>query len=116
LLEAVAAINHARHAHPALQRLDNLTFLDTANEQLIAYLKRDGADVIICVVNLDPHNAQQGLVTIGPELGLANELPVRDLLTGERWQWRTGGNYVGLAPGVRQAHVLAVQRPEAERA
>jgi hypothetical protein len=31
---------------------------------------------------------------------------VRDLLTGERYRWRVGRNYVGLAPG--QAHVMKV--------
>jgi len=115
LLETAAALNRARRAHPALQRLENVTFLETANDQLIAYLKREGADAILCVVNLDPHSAQQGLVTLGPELGLADEIPVRDLLTGEQWRWRTGGNYVGLAPGVRQAHVLAVIDAEGQR-
>ena len=31
-------------------------------------------------------------------------------LSGERFQWRIGQNYVGLTPGLRQAHVLRVER------
>ena len=36
---------------------------------------------------------------------------MRDLLTGETWSWGTGGNYVRLVPGERQAHVLLVDAP-----
>ncbi len=115
LLAMAAQLNAARRAHPALRRLENVFFLEAANDELIAYAKRDGADSVICAVNLDPHRMQRGLVTIPPALGLPAQFPVRDLLTGERWQWQTGGNYVELEPGVRQAHVLAVDETEAER-
>ena len=37
-------------------------------------------------------------------LGLGPTFPVADLLTGKRFTWKTGGNYVGLGPG--QSHVL----------
>ena len=43
-------------------------------------------------------------VIVRPELGLPPEFPVTDLLSGERYRWRVGRNYVGLAPG--QSHVL----------
>ena len=39
--------------------------------------------------------------------GAAAGLPVPDVLTGERFQWRIGRNYVGFEPGIRQAHVFA---------
>jgi hypothetical protein len=35
---------------------------------------------------------------------------VHDLLSDEHYQWRIGHNFVGLAPGYRQAHVLQVER------
>ena len=35
--------------------------------------------------------------------------PVPDLLTGDRYDWRIGRNYVRLVPGERQAHVLRVE-------
>ena len=41
-----------------------------------------------------------------PGIGLPDEFPVRDLLTGENYRWRTGRNYVGLAPG--GAHVMKI--------
>src|ERR1700744_2668213 len=64
LLPMVQRINHARRAHPALQQLDNITFLDTANDGLIAYAKQTDDDTVIVVVNIDPHNDQEGLVVI----------------------------------------------------
>ena len=112
LLPVVARLNAARRAHPALQRLDDITFLETANESLIAYLKQDGGDAVIVCVNLDPHGAAEGLVTVPPEAELPERFDVNDLLTGDTWTWSTGGNYVLLVPGERQAHVLAVSEAD----
>ena len=109
LLPLVAKLNAIRRQHPSLQRLDDLTFLNTANEQLIAYLKQDGDDAVLVVVNLDAASAQTGLVTVPGELDLPASFAVTDLLTGGDWTWRTGGNYVKLVPGERQAHVLGIE-------
>jgi starch synthase (maltosyl-transferring) len=109
LLPLVQRLNELRRAHPSLQRLDNVTFLDTANEQLVAYVKQDGDDALIVVVNLDPLAAQAGLVTVPPAAGLPGSYAVTDLLDRGSWTWWTGGNYVELVPGTRQAHVLQVQ-------
>jgi hypothetical protein len=40
------------------------------------------------------------------ELGLPETFAADELLTGERFVWRTGRNYVRLAPG--KAHVLKI--------
>jgi starch synthase (maltosyl-transferring) len=109
LLPLIQRLNEVRRAHPALQRLENLRFLDTQNDALIAYAKRDGPDLVICVVNLDPDNRQEGLVTVPYELGMAPAFTVEDLLDGGAYQWRVGGNFVGLDPAERVAHVLAVR-------
>jgi starch synthase (maltosyl-transferring) len=109
LLPLINTINHARHDNPALQRFDNLTFLETENDQLIAYLKRSADNIVITVVNLDPHNAQEGLAIVPARFELPPVFTVRDLLTGEHFHWRTGRNYVRFAPGVRQAHVNRVE-------
>jgi starch synthase (maltosyl-transferring) len=108
LLPLVAKLNAIRREHPALRRIDDVTFLDTANEQLLAYLKADGDDAILVVVNLDPVSAQIGLVNVPADAGLGASFGMTDLLTDETWTWFTGGNYVELVPGKRQAHVLAV--------
>ena len=109
LLPLVARLNEIRRRSPALQRLDNVSFLETDNEQLIAYAKHDAGNTVLVCVNLDPQSAQVGLVTIPPSLGLPATFGVSDLLEGGSWTWKTGGNYVELVPGTQQAHVLGVE-------
>jgi starch synthase (maltosyl-transferring) len=109
LLPLVATLNHVRRENPALQELSNITFLDTANEGLIAYVKQSSANTVITVVNLDPFQVQEGVAIIPASLGLPPSFTVHDLLTGERYQWRIGPNYVRLEPGLRQAHVNRVE-------
>jgi starch synthase (maltosyl-transferring) len=110
LLPMAGALNRARREHPALQRLTGLRFLDTRNDSVIAYVKAHESDVVISVVNIDPRNAQEGLVVVPADLGLPPAFGVRDLLDGSGYDWRLGGNYVRLEPGHRQAHVLEVLR------
>ena len=43
LLPLIGRLNAVRRANPALQQLDNLTFLETENEHLIAYAQAHGA-------------------------------------------------------------------------
>jgi starch synthase (maltosyl-transferring) len=110
LLPMIARLNEIRRATPALRELSNITFLDTANDALIAYAKQSHGETIICVVNLDPHSGQQGATVVPASLGLPPTFMVHDLLSDEHYQWRIGHNFVGLAPGYRQAHVLQVER------
>ncbi len=106
LLPVVHKLNTLRRAHPALQHLANVRFLGTENEQLIAYVKRHGADTVITVVNLDPVSTQEGIADVPYESGLPPAYEVRDGLTGERFTWYVGRNFVRLSPG--GAHVLEV--------
>ncbi len=108
LLGLVRLLNEARRAHPALQHLSNITFLDTQNDGLIAYVKQHGDDTVLAVVCLDAQWAQEGLVQVPDHLGLPHAFQVQDLLDGSRYDWHVGGNYVALAPGDRQAHLFRV--------
>jgi starch synthase (maltosyl-transferring) len=103
LLPLVQKLNEIRRAEPALQRFENLRLLDTHGEHVFAYLKGTGVAV---AVNLDPYLAREDVVVVPSDARLPDEFPVRDLLTGERYRWRIGRNYVGLAPG--QAHVMKI--------
>jgi starch synthase (maltosyl-transferring) len=108
LLGLIQRLNLVRRANPALQRLENLTFLDAANDAILAYFKREGPNAILVIVNLDPHHAQEGLVHVPYELGVPPAFAVEDLLDGQPYHWRVGGNYVRLDPAERAGHVLRV--------
>ena len=100
LLPLVRRLNEARRAQPALQRAENLRWLETENDVLVAYAK----DNVICVVNLDPFAEREGACVIPVALGYPPAFDAEDLLTGEQFTWRAGRNYVRLGPG--KAHVL----------
>jgi len=108
LLPLIGRLNAIRRENPAFQHFANVRFLATHNDTLLAYAKREGGNLVIVVVNLDPHNAQEGLVTVPYELGTAPVLQTTDLLDGTGHHWRLGGNYVRLDPAERPAHVLRV--------
>jgi starch synthase (maltosyl-transferring) len=104
LLPLVKRLNEIRRDNAALQRFDNLTFLETESENLIAYAKRRGGNTLLCVVNVDPLSSHEGLAIIPAALGLPPAFPVRDLLSGDTYVWHTGRNYVALPGG--QSHVM----------
>lgn len=106
LLGLYGRLNAIRRAHAPLQHVRPLRFLETRNDQLLAYLKGDGPGAILTCVDLDPHNAQEGVVEIPPDAGLPDRLRALDLLTGEEYAWRVGDNYVRLGPGHGMAHVM----------
>jgi starch synthase (maltosyl-transferring) len=109
LLPLAARLNAVRRENPALQRLDNLTFVETENADLLAYVKRQGRNTVFVVVNLDPIRAREGVVIVPAAMGLPPTFRVRDLLDDTAYTWHVGRNYVGLEPGTRQAHVLRVE-------
>jgi starch synthase (maltosyl-transferring) len=107
LLPLVRRVNRARRENPALQHLDNITFLETENDQLFAYLKRTGDNTVICVVNLDPTATQEGVCVVPVSTGLPPAYRARDLLVRDaEWTWHIGRNYVRLGPG--GSHLLRV--------
>ena len=95
----VAQLNSIRKSHPALQRLRNLFFHETDSDSIIAYSKREGKDLILVVVNLDPSFAQGTTVHWNMEaLGIsAQEFEVADLFDGVSMTWNPH-TYVSLDP------------------
>jgi len=111
----IGRVNEIRRGHPALQRDDTLVFQGVDNDQLLAYSKTDpdGGPAVLVVVNLDPRGAQAGWTAlslgalgVGPDETFA----VTDLLTGTRYTWRGGRNYVSLRPAEQPAHIFRVER------
>jgi starch synthase (maltosyl-transferring) len=103
LLPLVKRLNEIRRAEPALQRVENLRWLETEQAQLVAYVKED----VVVVVNIDPLEAHEGLAIVPAALGLPPAFFVRDLLGGERYRWSSGRNFVRLEPG--KGHVFKIE-------
>jgi len=111
--ELITRINRIRNAHPALQDTYNIQFLDTNNERIICYKKEDHetGDTIIIVVNLDPFTAQEGHVNVPYIPGFPeNKFSVYDLLSGDKYDWQSGWNYVSLNPYDLPAHILLIEQ------
>jgi starch synthase (maltosyl-transferring) len=110
LVPYVARINDARRRHPALGELSNVHFEHTNNDALLAYSKcsRDGGDVMLVVVNLDPFHVQEDTMwaDLGA-LGLPWDTPyeAHDELTGVTYVWEGPSPYVRLSPD-QPAHLL----------
>jgi starch synthase (maltosyl-transferring) len=115
LRDAIALVNNIRNSNPALQSDWSLKFHPTDNDQLICYSKEseDRSNLIVTVVNLDPHHRQSGFVTLP-----LNELEIpqdrayeaEDLLNGERYLWHGPRNYVELDPSRISGHILKIHR------
>ena len=109
----IARVNAIRRENPALQDDGTLAFVKIDNGELIAYTKatEDFSNILLIVVNLDPHHRQSGWVDIDLTLlGLDADMPyqVHDLLTDGRYLWHGRRNFVDLDAGM--GHVFAVRR------
>jgi starch synthase (maltosyl-transferring) len=115
IIPFVTKVNSIRRAHYALQLASNLQFLGSTNPNIIAYAKwtPDRHDTLVVAVNVDPHQVQDGLVHVPPEIYGGTEYEsyrVTDLLTGASYTWRGPTNYVKLNPHEMPAHILQVER------
>jgi starch synthase (maltosyl-transferring) len=115
LREMITLVNEIRHENLALQSDRGLRFHTTENENLIAYTKSttDLADVVLTVVNLDPHHTQAGMVTLPlKDLGLETDksYQAHELLSGARYMWNGTRNYVEINPHAAPAQIFRFRR------
>jgi starch synthase (maltosyl-transferring) len=110
-------VNHIRRTNPALQSDRSLRFHGSDNPEIMVYSKTsaDGANVVLTVVNLDPHWSQSGWIDLDlAALGIAHDqgFQVHDLLGDGRYLWHGSRNFVQLEPHVLPAHVFVLRRRE----
>jgi starch synthase (maltosyl-transferring) len=115
LREMITLVNEIRHENVALQSDRGLRFHTTENESLLAYTKSttDLADVVLTVVNLDPHHTQAGMVTLPlKDLGLDTDksYQAHELLSGARYLWNGPRNYVEINPHAAPAQIFRFRR------
>jgi starch synthase (maltosyl-transferring) len=113
LRHLIARVNSVRRNNPALHTDHTLAFTGIDNDELIAYWKAtpDRSNIVLAVVNLDPHHEQSGWIDLDlSKLGLEQEptYQLHDQLTDARYLWHGRRNYVELGPGM--GHIFVVRR------
>jgi starch synthase (maltosyl-transferring) len=95
----ITVLNKIRRENIALQRLRNLRFHHCDNDQILAYSKREGDNLILVVVNLDPNFAQETTIHWDMKVLGINEgnFEVTDLIDSAQYQW-SPHTYVRLDP------------------
>ena len=115
LSDLIARVNGARRDNPALQSDASLRFYPVDNDSLLCYSKSDAEleNLVVTVVNLDPHHVQSGWVELDlAALGIDAQTPyqMHDLLSGARFLWSGARNFVQLDPQRAPAHIFALRR------
>ena len=113
--ELITIVNRIRRENPALQTDRGLRFHLAENDQLLAYSKStpDNANVVLTVVNVDPHHVQRGMVNLPlEELGLDRErsFQAHELISGARYLWNGPRNFVELNPRSMPGQIFRFRR------
>ena len=111
----ITRLNRIRKQNRALQLYTNLRFYPAENDAILFYGKMTAArdNIILVVVNLDPHRKQNSFVDVPIEqFGQmeSDDYRVQDLLSGTTYTWRGRRNYVELDPNIQPAHIFLVRR------
>jgi starch synthase (maltosyl-transferring) len=111
----ITRLNEIRRTNRALRFYDNLRFYDADNEAIICYAKMTAArdNIILVVVNLDPHRKQHSFIDVPIEQFGSMEgdaYQVHDLFSEARYIWHGRRNYVELDPEIQPAHIFRIRR------
>ena len=111
----ITRINNIRKNNIALASNHRLSFYPVDNEQLLFYGKstEDLTNIILVVVNLDPHNIQDGWLEVPvEEFNIKEEevYQVHELLFDNRFLWQGCRNYVRLDPTESPAQIFLLRR------
>lgn len=109
----IKAINAIRRENRALHYLKNLVFHDSNNPSILCYSKTHEENILLFVINLDPHQKQAATVSLNlgsMGLGTENIYGLYDLLSHESYVWSGRHNYVELNPAKEVLHVFKVEK------
>ncbi len=115
LRHIIGRVNRIRRENPALQSDWSLRFHPVDNQQLICYTKatQDLSNIILVVVNLDPHHIHSGWLELPlADFSIDEDKPyqVHDLLSDIRYLWHGTRNYVELNPQAIPGHIFRLRR------
>jgi starch synthase (maltosyl-transferring) len=111
----IAVLNRFRRNNPALQEFLNLRFLNCNDPNILAYAKISSyrANVVIIIVNLDPHGVHEDTVElplaefgIGPDAAYSLE----EAFTGRAAACRGAYQRFHLDPAINPALVFCLRR------
>ena len=107
----ITQLNKIRRDNVALQRLRNIHFHPTDSDQIIAYSKREGDNLILVVVNLDGFHAHETTIhwdmwALGFE---SDNFQVTDLLDNSIYNW-SRDTFVRLDPARPNGKVAHIAR------
>jgi len=111
MTDIMTMLNKARQENKALQSTWNIQFCTIENSNLIAYLKAtdDLSNIMLVIVNLDPHAPQSGYVQLPKgKLKLGDKINVKlhDLATDEHYTWTQEWNFVEINPHKMPFHLF----------
>ena len=112
LAPLIRRVNEVRRDHPGVWSLPDIRFHHSDNDQVLAYTRGHlEDDLLLVVVTLDPHHAQETWVRL--DLGAVGvpygRYHLHDELTGARYDWEGDTGYVRLDPTTGQvAHLFHV--------
>jgi starch synthase (maltosyl-transferring) len=115
LAPLIRSVNEIRQRHSSVWSLRDVRLHHSDNEQVLAYSRGHlSTELLLCVVNLDPHHAQDTTVRLDlGALGIPHDVRyhVHDELTGSTYDWHGEAAYVRLDPTEGQvAHLFHVTR------
>ena len=115
LRELITLVNRIRRENEALQSDRSIDFHPVDNDHLLCFSKRspDGSNLVLVVINLDPHYRQSGFVDLPlDKFEIPEDRPYQahDLLTEARYMWTGRRNYVELDPHSIPAHIFQMRR------
>jgi len=107
----ITQLNKIRRENIALQRLRNIHFHSTDSDQIIAYSKREGDNLLLIVVNLDGFHAHETTVhwdmwALGIE---GDDFQVTDLIDNSIYNW-SRDTFVRLDPARPHGKVAHIAR------
>tara|TARA_R110002126_G_scaffold39767_1_gene117558 strand:+ start:12623 stop:14560 length:1938 start_codon:yes stop_codon:yes gene_type:complete len=99
--DIITKINHIRKENESYQQTNNIKFLETGNDQIIAFYKwnQDKTNETLTVISLDAYHSQTGSVQLPlHEMGIhhGQKIEVFDLVTRNSYNWYNEWNYVQL--------------------
>ena len=114
MTDIMSLLNKIRKQNEALHSTWNTQFCAIENNQIIAYLKatEDLSNIILVVVNLDPHGTQNGFVQLPKstlKLGDKINIKLHDLITDEHYTWTQEWNFVDINPHKMPFHLFKLE-------